>query len=443
MCWLRFSIASAVPTFLSLIALLPAPAAPDSFPRRPVKVIVPFSPGGGSDTFARIVQRTIRAERLLDRPFVIVNIPGAGGTIGSRAARKARPDGHTLLFLHDGILTAKYAGKVAFGMEAFEPVAITGRIGLAVVVAEESPYRDLPDLLDSASRRPDTVTFAANIGAPSHFMALVLEQAHGTATFRFVQSGGGAKRFAELKGGHVEVSAFSVAEYLSFRDGGLRALAYLGETRHDALPEVPTARDHGIDATYANLQGWWAPAGTPRSVVETIAGTLGAAMDSPELRARLKQLEIDPVFLTGDEAKALWKERDRQLARISPETSFDHLPRLSLIFLLLALAGAVGMSRAGASREPLPLPQVQAAAPRPVLWLRGGVVVLAASGYVAILSLGPVPFPLATTAFIVFLFALDTTRRPTRRLAGGLAAGVALSLVCYGFFVRLLGIDLP
>lgn len=105
-------------SFLLLVSLLPAGCAYDDlpestgeWPRRPVKVVVPFGAGGGSDTFARIVQRAVRDQHLLPQPLVIINVPGAGATIGSRRVKDARPDGYTLLMLHEAILTAKYSGQ--------------------------------------------------------------------------------------------------------------------------------------------------------------------------------------------------------------------------------------------------------------------------------------------------------------------------------------------
>ena len=107
-----------------------------SYPAKPIKLVVPFGPGGGSDTFGRIIKLGIDEAGLLPQPFVIINRPGGSATIGSRYVRDAKPDGYTLLLLHDAIITAKYSGKVKYGPEAFEPVASTGEIGMVVVVKD-------------------------------------------------------------------------------------------------------------------------------------------------------------------------------------------------------------------------------------------------------------------------------------------------------------------
>ncbi|MEQ9070147.1 MAG: tripartite tricarboxylate transporter substrate-binding protein, partial [Gimesia chilikensis] len=98
------------------------------FPQRPIQAVVPFSAGGGTDLFARIMQKAITEDQLLKQPFVIINQPGGSGTIGSRYVKQARPNGYKILCNHEGIITSKYSGKVNFGPEAFEPVAQTGEI---------------------------------------------------------------------------------------------------------------------------------------------------------------------------------------------------------------------------------------------------------------------------------------------------------------------------
>ena len=272
--------------------------------------------------------RSLNSSGISAEPWVVVNIPGAGGSIGSRRVLNAEPDGHTILLLHNGIVTARYSGLTAFGPEAFEPIAGTGTLGAVICVGENSEFTSLPQLLDFAATNPDTVTFAANIGAPSWFMARIVQHAHGTAAFRFVQSGGGARRFSDLKGNHVSASAFSVAEYLNFESGGLRAPAYLGSERHDALPDVPTARELGYEVDYRNLQAWWAPRGTPAATIDQLSGLLQSAMEGEEFKAELAKLQIDPVFLDRDELTAEMKLRAARIEELGLVQPAIDLPRL-------------------------------------------------------------------------------------------------------------------
>ena len=242
-----------------------------------MKVVVPFGAGGGSDTFGRIIQNAIRENKLLPQPFVIVNVPGAGGTIGSRRVKNTRPDGYTIMLLHEGILTAKHSGQAPFGPEAFTPIIGTGDATQVIAVATDSEFNDLNTLMDATVERPAELVFSANIGAPSHFAGLMLQDRREGAEFRYTQNGGGAKRLAAILGGHVDVSAFSIAEYVQFRDSGVKALALLGSERHPDLPELPTAGEQGFDVISQNMQFWWAPIGTPAERIEVLADAIEAA----------------------------------------------------------------------------------------------------------------------------------------------------------------------
>jgi len=431
---------TAAAAFLLGCALAPRAEA---FPDRPVKVIVPFAPGGGSDTFARLMIRRINDSDLSPEPWVVVNVPGGGGTIGSRRAKNALADGHTLLFLHDGIVTARYAGQATYGPDAFTAVAATGRIGAVICVAEDASYAKLEDLMAAAASSPGEVTFAANIGAPSYFMARLLEHAHGEARFRYVQSGGGARRFADLLGGHVEASAFSVSEYLNFREGGIRAIAYLGERRHDSLPDVPTAAEAGVDVTYANLQGWWAPKGTPGERVGTLANMLREVMETPSFRERLAELRIEPVFFDADEARRAFAERSRQIEALDLDRSPLRLPRLEVGFALLLLfgAGLALVGRRGVAGDAASGGDFEDDRPESIAtWVRSAVVALLLMGYLATLHFLDGWFVLSSGVLIAALTVLGAGRRG---LAVSVGCAVAIPLLFHLLLGGLLGVDLP
>lgn len=352
------------------------------FPEKPIRVVVPFSPGGGSDIFARAVQQAVAENHLLPHGLVIENQPGAGGTIGSRTVMNETPDGYRILFLHDAIITARYAGQAEFGPEAFAPTAATGELGAVIVVGPESRFQSLGELMNAASAAPETISFAANMGAPSHFWALLLENAspQGTARFRFVQSGGGALRFGDLKGGHIEASAFSVAEHLQFQSEGLRALAYLGEQRHPALADVPTALEQGFDVVAGNLQSWWAPLGTPTERIAVIADALEKAMQSDSLIQRMDEWKIEPVFLDAEQLREEIAERERAVRNVAARglPSQPNLPKWSaMVTALVALWTAWGCWK---NRErPVGAPTAEKSGiPWPSLTLFGSVTVLIA-----------------------------------------------------------------
>lgn len=337
--WIAFGVA---------FALLPLVSCSRSgtegeYPDRPIEIIVPFAPGGGSDTFARLLKAEIEEQGLLPHPLVIINAPGAGGSIGSRRVMNEAADGYTVLLLHDGILTAKRSGKTLYGPEAFEQVAGTGETGTVVVVHQDSPHSDLGDLLSAAANQPNTVTFAANLGAPSHFVGLMLEQAHGSASFRFAQTGGGADRFAALKGEHATATALSLEEYLRFRSDGVKALAFLGETRHEEIPDVASALEQDVPVRNSVMQYWWMPQGTPVARRERFAGVLQKAMSSPRFQRQLADMKIDPVYLDGDELASHLAEAETALMRVDPgvESPLPNVPFALALFAVLLCVGLV------------------------------------------------------------------------------------------------------
>ena len=302
------------------------------YPSKPITVIVPFAAGGGSDVFVRIFQNAIRKNNLCPQPIVIKNIAGAGGTIGSRSAKNATPDGHTILCLHDGIYTAQHYGNADWGPNNFEPIAATGRSGVVVAVGEDSPYSSLNELMEEAKDRPYQLVYGTNLGAPNHYSALFLQNGKSGAKFRFTQTGGGAKRLAQLKGGHIDLTGFSVAEYQQFKDAGIKALASLGEERESSFPNLTTALEQEVRATHDLMQFWWAPKNTPPERIAYLQNLLAEAMATREIKESFQNLHMDPVLQVGQDLLKTIADRSQKLQGITIDKP-TALPPLEWIIL--------------------------------------------------------------------------------------------------------------
>ena len=302
------------------------------YPSKPITVIVPFAAGGGSDVFVRIFQNAIRKNNLCPQPIVIKNIAGAGGTIGSRSAKNATPDGHTILCLHDGIYTAQHYGNADWGPDNFEPIAATGRSGVVVAVEEDSPYTSLNELMEEARDRPYQLVYGTNLGAPNHYSALFLQNGKSGAKFRFTQTGGGAKRLAQLKGGHIDLTGFSVAEYQQFKDAGIKALASLGEERESSFPNLTTALEQEVRATHDLMQFWWAPQNTPPERIAYLQNLLAEAMATKEIKESFQNLHMDPVLQVGQDLLKTIADRSQKLQGITIDKP-TALPPLEWIIL--------------------------------------------------------------------------------------------------------------
>ena len=325
----------------SILCCLTIIAKGADFPDKPITVIVPFAAGGGSDTFVRIFQKAIREKELCPQPIVVKNVAGAGGTIGSRAALEAKPDGYTILCLHDGMYTAQHYGSADWGPSDFEPIAAIGRSGVVIAVKENSPYQSLSELMDEAVSRPYELVFGTNIGAPNHYSAMFLQQGKQGAKFRFTQTGGGAKRLSQLKGGHVDLTGFSVGEYEQFKAAGIRALAVLSEKRESSYLDLPTAKEQGIDAVHGLMQFWWAPKGTPPKRIAYFEELLKQAMETETVQERLAHLHVDPIFQIREPLRETIAERSANLEGIIVEKPPPLPPVHWMVLGLVIVCGAI------------------------------------------------------------------------------------------------------
>ncbi len=429
-----------------------------SYPRKAVKVIVPFDAGGGSDTFTRVIQQAITKNNLLSQPLVVVNIPGAGGSIGSRRVKQARPDGYTLLQLHEGIITNLHSGNTTYGPTAFEPIIGTGSMPHVIAVKSDSGFETLPALLLESQHHPDSVLFAVGIGAPSHFTGLLLQDAFEGAQFRFSQSGGGAKRLASLLGGHTHVTTFSLAEFVDFKESGLRALAILSEERHPEAPSIPTAIEQGIDAQSANMHFWWAPKGTSQGHIDVLADTIAEAMETPEAKAFLRSNLIDPTVLRGQPLRASLIDRENKIAQIAlpqePKNSNSFVLVLVLSTALAAVACMVKSLKVVSKGSKTS----SAASRRKAVTVMPSLMAAMLGCFVLVLQFELTSFFPATlvfaTAACMLLQSSDATQGVQRKnnayaglsfvsVAYSLLFGIVISGAVYLIFQQILFVDLP
>lgn len=416
------------------------------YPQRPVKLIVPFGAGGGSDTFARILAKAIDEHQLLPQPLVIINVPGAGGTVGSRRLKNSRPDGYTIMQLHEGMVTSKYSGHVNYGPEAFEMIAGMGISPMVIGVGETSRFQSLNDLMEAATANTDEVIFAANIGAPSQFAGLMLEKASPGARFRFSQTGDGAKRFAGLQGGHTDVSAFSLAEYIQFKPSGLQAIALLDVCRHPDAEDIPTAIEQGYDVVSTNMQFWWAPKGTPPSRLNTLAKALQQAMQTEEVQTRLTQLKIAPIALEGEQLSRELKKRTDSAAAVAqrPTVSLPNFPLWIGGAVIVLAVISFGPQRYRptfsfrAESTSTELPYHKTFSPLARVFF----VLLMTSVYIASMQLELLGYRFATFLFLLFL-GIVLTLHNRRLLTAMLFLSIFMSLCLHYVFTQVFVIDLP
>ena len=316
--YFRSAVLAAV---LPLALSSPPVAAEYPDPDRPIKIIIPFQPGGQSNNVATLFQNVFKSDPdLLGAPLALVNVPGAGGSIGARRVLDAEPDGYEILLIHLALMSRHAAGLVDFGYKDFEPVAQTIGTCLVPSVIDTSPYQTLPALLDVAKDKPDSIIFGVNLGALNHMAGLTLQEASPGSKFRFVHTGAGNAVFAALKGGHNQVGIFWAGVYAKFKPGGVKGLAIMAEDGHPDLPELPTAKQLGFDTNFC-IQNWWlAPKGTPKDVTDHLATTLEKALEIDEAKQYMKTGFQTPSFLRGEASvehmDAVWEDIEPLAAQL-------------------------------------------------------------------------------------------------------------------------------
>ena len=294
-----------------LLSAMPSAALAQSapWPSKPIRVIVPFAAGSGTDTIARAV--TERLAKQLGQPMIIENRPGAGGTIGSAALAHAEPDGHTIM-VHSNSHTVT---PFTYRNLNYDPVKdVTGVIPLAgvpmvLVVAPSKGMRTLADLVRIAKAKPNSINYAsAGSGGATHLGAERLRLSAGF-TGTHIPFKGSADALTEVIAGRVDFYYSPIGLALPFlKSDRLVALAVSSTTRSSAMPDVPTTLEAGFPNTdYGVWIAMFAPARTPRAIIARLNEESAKALRSPELREKYGTLVMDNMIMTVDEFDAFLK----------------------------------------------------------------------------------------------------------------------------------------
>lgn len=263
--------------------------ASSDYPNRPVKLIVPFTPGGSTDIVARHIADKLRES--LGQPFVIENKPGAGGTIGIDLVAKSPPDGYTIGFVPGAhaINASLYKSLPYDTLRDFAPVIHVANVATMVVVHPSVPAKNIEDLIRMAKDKPGSVTFAsAGAGTVTH-MTGELFKIKSHVNLMHVPYKGSSHALRDLLGGQVQVMFANFPGTLQHVQAGkLRALAVNGAKRSPLLPDVPTVAESGVPGYEANTWfGVLAPAGTPKAIVARLNQEIAKAVRSPDIQAFL------------------------------------------------------------------------------------------------------------------------------------------------------------
>jgi len=304
-------------TLLALIAgtggLAAVPAWAQSFPNRPIRLIVPFPAGGPTDVMARLIAQRLSATL---GQIVVENRPGGGSTLGAKAVALAEPDGHTILI--------GTAGSVAIGpalfknigydpLKSFAPVAMLANVPYVLIVSPKAPFKTIPELLAYAKANPGRLTFGAPNGAQPHLL-IELFKTTTRADIVLVPYKGASTVITDTMGGQIDGGFETTSVLLGhLRERTLRGLAVTSPMRLPYLPDIPTMVESGVaEFVASSWSGILAPAGTAPEIIGKLRAEIIAGLRSSDMTARLETLGAQASFITREEFAAFLAAENRR-----------------------------------------------------------------------------------------------------------------------------------
>lgn len=293
-------------------------AAPPAYPAKPIRLVVPFTPGGSTDILARAIG--LELTRAWGQAVVIDNVPGAGGSLGADKVAKATPDGYTLLMGHIGTLAVNpslYPALPYDPVKSFAPVAWVARVPNVLVVNPQVAARSVKELVALAKSRPGQLNYGSGGNGSAANLATEYFKLQTGTSLLHIPYRGTAPAINDLIGGQIQLLFTGAPAVLSqIRNGQLRALAVSSPQRLPALPDLPTVAEAGYkDFEADQWYGVVAPAGTPREIVVKLNTQINLSLNSPELKARLSS---EGAVATPTTPEAFGKHITSEIARWKP-----------------------------------------------------------------------------------------------------------------------------
>jgi len=303
-----------------LLALSTSVAAQD-YPNKPVRLIIPFPPGGSNDVVGRMI--AIQLSDRLGKQVVVDNRGGAGGIIGTEAAAKSAPDGYTLLIISIAHAVSPWLYKLQYDpIKSFVPVSILASGPNVLVVNPSLPVHSVTELIALAKQKPGELNYAsAGIGSFQHLGGELFKLTAGVNIVHVPYKGGGPA-MTDVLGGHTKIMFSSLVQTTPFvLNGQLRALGTSGLKRNPALPDVPTIAEAGLPGYEAT--NWWgvvAPAGTPPAIVEKLHNEIAAVQNSPQTKEQFAAQGADIVQMTSAEFGSFMEKEMNKWERVVKES---------------------------------------------------------------------------------------------------------------------------
>ena len=318
------SIVGVIAGAAALASPAPALAQEGQYPKSNIDMTVLFPAGTSADVTARVLAQGMAKQ--LGVNVLPLNRPGAGGAIGYKYLAGQKPDGYSIVWNSNSISTTYHMGQLPFDYHTFDPVARVLVESVVIAVRAEAKWKTLKELIADARSRPDEITVAnSGVGSHTHLSAVALFKAAGAEVTHVPYAA--SQIIPNLMGGHVDVVVqFPGALAGQVQGGKLRLLAALSSQRDPSFPDVPTARDLGLDIALDAWRGVAVPKGTPQGVVAKLENAIRATAQSPEFVAAAAKLYVTPAFLPAAEFGRMIATDDAYLARIMEQVGLKKSP---------------------------------------------------------------------------------------------------------------------
>jgi tripartite-type tricarboxylate transporter receptor subunit TctC len=303
-------IVSIILLLFSSMFILPGVFAQEEFPSREIELMIPWAVGGATDisfrTFLSVLPKYLKV------PVVIVNIPGGGAVPGYAEAMTKKPDGYYIVAWASPSITKTHMSVTPYDYKTFDPIINLTNAPCWILVPKDSPYQNLTEFLDAAKKQPGNITMGnAGAGGGTHMIALAFEKTAGVS-FNHVPYQGGGPALVGAMGGHVDSVICSPPEGVAqLQSGDLRCIAVFSENRLEDFPDVPTAKEQGVDFTLGQWRGLAAPKGTDPARIKIIHDAFKATMEDPDFIVLAKQAGI-LLDYKGTEEFTKWVEEQDQ-----------------------------------------------------------------------------------------------------------------------------------
>ena len=297
-----------------MAAAFAAPAQAQSYPEKPIEFIVPWGPGGGSDTLMRIVAQGLAEET--GQAIPVINMPGVGGNVGLAEFAKRPADGYTISQIHEGLYTANKLGITELSYKNFIPVALVTSSPQYLVLSKNDNFSNLEELKAYAAANPGAVRAGVTLGGVPHLHMAMIEEALGVQ-FSYVGFRDTGERIRAAVGGNVDIVIGDVASASEFVKNGDLIFAGVGtEERTSEEPDVPTMAEQGYDLSMAVTRGVVLPAGTPDEIVEALDAALEKAMSLPDIREKMTNAGSADIYLGHEAYKAYLDKLDGEVDKV-------------------------------------------------------------------------------------------------------------------------------